>query len=463
MKPILVSALLAASLGLAHAQAPQPTAASAQEAGAADSSQQLEAKIAAVDDLQTLSQLVAYYRQTGDVAAELAALDRRIALRPHIGAFKLDKAVTLAREDRKSEAYTLLIDQQNAGYAYDLRNDSRFAKIADTEVWNYLVDNFDLNRKPFGEARLAYTLPREDLLLESAAFDASRKQLLVGSAREGKVYAVGEGGKLTQIAAADAENGMWAVFDLAVDAQRGVLWVASTAVPHFKNYKPESDLGRAGVFKFDLKTGKFLKSYLSPVVPGQAFILSSIALGKDGEVYVADGVNRAIYQVRDDQFRRILHAPKLGSISSLAVSDDGKRLYMADPERGVLGITLATAQPFDVRVPEKLSLEGISSLRTLGNDLVIVQSGMNPPRVLRLPLSPEGNTVVGVRPIEANNPQFGKLGEATLDGSTLYLIANEQKDNYDRFGLLKSKDRLEGTRILRMDANFQSDDPSAVK
>ena len=116
-----------------------------------------------------------------------------------------------------------------------------------------------------------------------------------------------------------------------------------------------------------------------------------------------------------------------------------------------------------MRVPEKLSLEGISSLRTLGNDLVIVQSGMNPPRVLRLPLSPEGNTVVGVRPIEANNPQFGKLGEATLDGSTLYLIANEQKDNYDRFGLLKSKDRLEGTRILRMDANFQSDDPSAVK
>lgn len=461
MKLIPVSVLLAASIGLAHAQAllpaPQGATAPAPEAS------ELEARIAAVEDLPTLSQLVVHYRETGDVKAELAALDRRIALRPHIGAFKLDKAVTLAREDRKSEAYTLLIELQNAGYGFDLRNDARFSRIATTEVWGYIVDNFDRNRQPFGEGKLAYTLPREDLLLESLAWDSSRKALLVGSAREGKVYAVGAGGKLTEVAAADAENGMWAVFDLVADAERGVLWVASTAVPHFKGYKAETDLGRAGVFKFDLKTGKFIKSYLSPVVPGQSFVLSSIALGKDGEVYVADGVNRAIYQVRDDQFRRLLHAPRLGSISALAVSDDGQRLYLADPERGVLGVTLATLKPFDVRVPEKLSLEGISALETLGNDLIVVQSGMTPPRVMRLPLSPEGNTVVGVRPIEAGNPQFGKIGTTALDGSTLYLIGNEQKDNYDRFGLLKSKDRLEGTRILSMDANFQSDDPSAVR
>ena len=42
----------------------------------------------------------------GSDNAELAALDRRIALRPHSGAYKLDKAVTLAREDRKRVADT---------------------------------------------------------------------------------------------------------------------------------------------------------------------------------------------------------------------------------------------------------------------------------------------------------------------------------------------------------------------
>ena len=98
-----------------------------------------------------------------------------------------------------------------------------------------------------------------------------RKQLLVGSAREGAVFRVAADGSLSKLAGADDTNGMWAVFDIAVDAKRGVLWVASTAVPHFQHYDAQQDLGRAGVFKFDLKTGKFLKSFLSPSIVGQTF------------------------------------------------------------------------------------------------------------------------------------------------------------------------------------------------
>src|SRR5690606_190300 len=135
----------------------------------------------------------------------------------------------------------------------------------------------------------------------------------------------------TPLAGTDAENGMWAVFDLAVDAARGALWVASTAVPHYKHYDAEKDLGRAGIFKFDLKTGKFIKHFLSPPAQaGQPFFLSSLVLDKDGVVYAADAVNRAVYQVRDDQFHRILHLPMLTSISALAVSGDGRKLYLAD-------------------------------------------------------------------------------------------------------------------------------------
>ncbi|HRO88421.1 MAG TPA: hypothetical protein PLH21_10415, partial [Chiayiivirga sp.] len=65
MKSILVPVLFAASLGLAHAQALMPTPQDA--ASAAAPSPELEARIAAVDDLQTLSQLVVYYRENGDL------------------------------------------------------------------------------------------------------------------------------------------------------------------------------------------------------------------------------------------------------------------------------------------------------------------------------------------------------------------------------------------------------------
>lgn len=444
MKHILsLAALLAVVPCIALAQTPQSV-------GAGSEAISVE-RIAEIEDPAALTQLIDFYRQGGDEAGELAALDRRIALRPHIGLYKLDKAVTLARDDKKGEAYALLIELQNTGYAYDLRDDPRFKNLNTTQVWKYIVDNFDANRSHFGQGKLVHTLPREDLLLESVAFDSTRKQLLAGSAREGKVYLVSDDGKLAPLAVADQENGMWAVFDLAIDPKRSFLWVASTAVPHFKGYDAERHYGRAGVFQFDLKAGAFIKSFLSPPASGgQPFVLSSITVGSDGEVYVADGVNRAIYQVRDDQFRRILHLPMLSSISSLAVAADGRKLYMADPERGIIGVELGTLRPFDVLVPEKLTLEGISSINTYGNALIAVQSGMNPPRVMRFDLNAEGNAIAKVTPLEASNPAFAKPGAATMDGSTMFLIANEQKDNYDRFGLLRNKDKLEGTRIVKI-------------
>ena len=456
------AALLAAFMSFAQAEDTAPTTAAVASAEL-PTGKALESRIAEVKDPSILTRLIAQYRGNGDKIAEMASLDRRIALRPHIGLYQLDKAATLAREDRKSEAYTVLIELQNAGYGYDLHDDPRFAKIATTEVWNYILENFDTNRAPFGSGSLEYTLPREDLLLESLAWDSSREKLLVGSAREGKVYIVAADGTIKPLATADAENGMWSVFDMAVDAQRGVLWVASTAVPHYKNYDAEKDLGRAGIFKFDLKTGKFIKHFLSPPMEaGQPFFLSSITLGKDGEVYAADGVNRAIYQVRDDQFRRILHMPMLTSISAMTVSGDGSKLYLADPQLGLLGVELATLKPFDVRVPPKLTLEGIGALAWYGNSLIAVQSGMEPRRVMRFELSSDGGTIAKIQPLEANNADFGKPGLITMNGPMIYLVANDQKDNYDRFGLLRSKDKLESTRIVRINAKFEAADPNQL-
>lgn len=456
---IVMSLALVLGFGLAQAeeaaQAPASAPAPAASSETTDNARQtLLAQIAKVEEPAMLTQLVARFRQEGDLEAEVAALDRRIALRPHMGAYRLDKVVTLAREDRKSEAYTLLIDLQNTGYAYDLRGDERFANIATTQVWDYIVDNFDGNRVPYGEGRVVHTLPREDLLIESVGWDASRKQLLVGSAREGTVYRVEKDGKLKPLLSADADNGMWAVLDFVVDAERGFLWVASSSIPHFKGYKPGVDVGRAGIFKFDLKTGKFIRSFLSPEGPGNVFMLASLALGADGEVYALDVLNSALYQVRDDQFRRLVHAPAFSAMRALTVSGDGKSLYLADYERGIVGIELATLKAFDVLVPTKLSLEGIEALFWHQGSLVTVQAGMNPPRVMRFGLSDDGRTITSVKPLEASHPAFATVGKAAMDGDSIYVIGNSQLANYDRFGLIRNKDKLEGTRIIHIDADY---------
>ena len=446
MKRLILSLALALIIsGAGHGQVPSTATPSA-----ADVAREIET----IEIPTVAEQAARSLHAAGDAENATLAWRQAVKLRPHVGRYKLELAAALALQDRKSETYSALLELQQQGYAFDLKGDKRFEKVSTTEVWRYIVQGLDANGAPFGKVKLAFVLPKQNELIESIGWDASREQLLVGSARDGTVYRVGQGGALTALARADATNGMWSVFDIAADAKRGVLWVASTAVPHFRGYKAETDLGRAGIFKFDLKTGKFLKKFLSPSMAGQAFFLSTLALGKDGEVYAADGVNNAVYQVRDDQFRRLFHAPKLGSIRGLAVSDDGKYLFLGDHERGLIGYDLSTGKPFDIGVPKSLALGGVEGISWLDGQLVVIQNEMQPQRVMRLKLADDRRSITQVQALAANQPEITLPTMGTLAGDTYFFIANSQKSNYDRFGLVNDKSKLEGTRILQVDAAY---------
>jgi hypothetical protein len=445
MKRLILSLALVGVVVALPLQAQTPTGAP-KPATAPD----LASRIAEIESPQVAEQLARSLHARADLPNETLAWARAVKLRPQVGRYKLELAAAYAQQDRKREAYNALLELQSQGYAFDIRNDERFAPVSTTEVWTYTLQGFDANRTPFGEVEPAYEIPREHELVESLAWDPSRKQLLVGSAREGKVYRVAQNGKLTPLVSADSENGMWAVFDIAVDVERGVLWVASTAVPHYKGYRAETDLGRAGIFKFDLKTGKFQKKFLSPTIVGQAFFLSTLTIAPDGTVYAADGVNNAVYQVRDDQFRRLFHAPSLSSVRGLAVSADSRTLFLGDHERGLLGFDLASGKPFEIAHAKNLALGGIEALAWWDGHLIAVQNDMQPTRVMRLKLSDDRRSVTAVQPLAANQAQMVLPTKGALAGDTYYFLANSQKAAYDRFGLAHDRSRIEPVRVLKV-------------
>ena len=420
---------------------------------------EFERQIAATDDVRSLVQLARRLPGTGNAEARIIVYKRLAELRPHVGGHRYELAAAYAERDRKTEAYDALLNLQTQGYGWELSADPRFALVATTPAWNYIVEGMDTNRKAFGGASLAYTLPAEDLLLESMAWDPTRKQLLAGSAREGAVYLVQKDGKLKPLLKADDKNGLWAVFDVAVDAERGALWVASTAVPHFKGYDPESDLGRAGVFEFDLKSGKLRNRYLSPAIAGATFFMSSLALGPQGEVYAADGVNNAVYTVRDGELKRVFHAPGLVSIRGMAVAPDGRTLYMADHEVGLLGYDLQAGRPFEVGAPKTLALGGLDGLRWWNGHLIAVQGGMAPTRVMRFKLSDDGRGIAGVQTLQMAHAGMPLPTVAAIGGDQVYVLGNSQKPKYDRFGLVRDGVTLEGARIFRIDAGFSEAQP----
>jgi sugar lactone lactonase YvrE len=446
IKRILCAMLLVFAVAVAHAQGARAPA-------GPDVSNLSEAQIKGMQVPEALYRLAAIYKQKGDLTRMTWALRQLNALLPNAGELKLALASVYAAQGDKTSTYDLLLQMQRQGYGYDLTTNATFAKVNDTRAWNYIAENLKANLKQFGEGKVAYTLPKGDYLFESLAFDAKKKQLLVGSVREGKIYRVGKDGKLEDFIAPSAENSLWSVYAMAVDPAGENLYVASTSSVYFKGFK-QQDYGKAGVFKFRLSDGKLINKYL--LTPdNQPRTLSSIAVGKNGEVFAADGVRNLIYRLDGGALKLMVENPKLTSVRGLAVSGDGKTLYFADYSMGLFGVDLSAGKAFDIDYsPETLVLGGIDGVYWYDGTLVVIENGMSPRRIMRLTLDKDGRKIVKAMPLDVANTAFGLPTYGAVDGDSLYFVANSQKNDYDAYGVVKDDSKLESTRIFKSNLRF---------
>lgn len=257
---LFAGALLVSGTSIAIAQdgAGKPDASSQAAADKLDMTKLTHEQIAHVTVASVAEQLFTMYRQSGDSERALWALERLAKLRPNVGSIHFQLALTYAAKGEKTKTYDTLIHMQSQGYGYALDKDPRFTKVADTKVWDYIVKNLQINLDPFGEGQVAFKLPGGDHLFESIAYDPGRKDFLVGSVRDGSISRVDAKGNLRDFIKPNADNDLWSVYALGVDAKHDALYVASTASVYFKGLS-KTDFGKAGVFKFRLSDGKFLE------------------------------------------------------------------------------------------------------------------------------------------------------------------------------------------------------------
>lgn len=452
IQSLLLTGLLLPFCAVAQDKPAQP-AESAQQMLVQKAAALTEEQIRQSHDLTALSTLAQLYNTQGDTQHLLWTMQRVGELMPNSGDLKLQLAMAYAKAGDKTKAYDTLLHMQVQGFGYDIAKDPRFEPIHGTRVWDYLVANLAANAKQFGEGSVAFELPKGDHLFNALAWDAKRKQLLVGSEREGKVLLADEHGKLGDFIAADTANGLWGVDALGVDNTRGKLYVASAASLRFKGFNKDN-AGKAGIFEFDLASGKFLKKYILPQGDG-AHVLTSIVVGKDGVVYAADGPRRVIFKLEGSALKSIVVNPRLTGITGLALTDDGKTLYIADYAMGIFGFDLTKAAAFELGYdPSKLVLGGIDSMYWYDGNLVVVESGMVPRRVLRVKPSDDGHSIVTVMPLDVAQPAFENLGQAAVAGDNLYFVANRQDGLYDDNGVLTDAAKLEATRIFRSNLRF---------
>ena len=443
-----VACLALAMLLVASAAAAQPLRTpAAQPAPAAPVAPAINPDLAKLTSVPELLKI-------GDAAATKEDWDRYgqvvqrvLQLRPYAGNIQLEVAASYALRNDKTGGYNALMRLPDQGYGFEIEQDERLKNLQGTQVWDYLVGRFAENRKPVGDGRVFATLPKQDLLIESLAWDSMGSSLFAGSVRTGKVSRVGVDGKLVDFIVPDKANGIGGVFDIAVDSGRKILWVATAQVPHARHSDP-ARYGDAALVKFDLVSGKLIKRFDIPP-EGSPHLPSGMAVGADGALFVADTVQPVIWKIEGDSLRTVVRNPSLTGIRALALNGEGNVLYIADHELGVFGLDLADGGAFQLTGPPQLTLYAVDALAWHDGKLIAVQNGFPPARVMRFALDASGRQIVNSQILDAGHKAFGMPGSGVVGGDAFYLIANSQKDGVDGNGNLIDAKRLEGVRIFR--------------
>jgi sugar lactone lactonase YvrE len=279
------------------------------------------------------------------------------------------------------------------------------------------------NRAPRGRAEPAFTLRERELLTEGVAYDAKTRTWFVSSVRHRKIVAVDERGVQRDFIT-EAQDGIAGVFGMAVDPARRVLWAASTVMPHIIGFRPD-DKFTAGLFAFDLGTGKLVAQYPLPR-DGRRHALGDVIVSSKGDAYTTDSTSPTLYRV--DAARKTLEVVVEGgfkALQGLALSPDEKTLYLADYSRGIYAVSLADKKVTRLEPAPTIAAAGIDGLYLHRGRLIATQNGLEPPRVLAFDLDASGGhpatRLVAQRVLLSGDPRIADLSLGVIVGDAMYL------------------------------------------
>lgn len=355
--------------------------------------------------------------KAGDAATVVAKLEAARALRPDYPRVLNNLARFRLQTGRADEAMATLREMAAMGLALNL-DDNAFAALRDRADFAALAQSFAANRAPAGQAAVSQQVTAMDGIIEGFAVDPATTDTFFSDVRNRCIWvragsrADGEVRKFS----ADSD-GLLGVFALKVDPAHRTLWASSAALPEMKGFA-EADKGRAFLAVYDLKTSRLAATY--PVPPdGREHVLGDFVLAGDGRIYVSDSTAPVIWRFTPGAgaLEKWLEHDDFISLQGLALSSDGRQLYVADYANGLWRIDVATRAHELLKAPAHSTLFGLDGVYATPGGLVAVQNGISPARIIHIALA-AGGTPAGVKVLAA--------GQAGMDDPALGLVAGGQ-------------------------------------
>lgn len=232
-------------------------------------------------------------------------------------------------------------------------------------------------------------------------------------------------------------TGMASFSGLTVDPRSGLVW--ASAGQFEQTPKPANTF--SGLVLVDPRRGRIVRKVAAPagVVP------SDITIGPDGTLFVSDPVGGSVWQARPgaSELAPLVAPGLLRSPQGLALSQDRKRLYVSDYGSGIAVVDLAGGTVMRLAADTPMMLDGIDGLIRYGNELIAIQNGTRPMRIVSIRLSADGKRAAAMRILMQRLPGGGEPTTGQVRGGQLHYVANARWDLYGQSGAL-AKDAVPG-------------------
>ncbi len=384
------------------------------------------------------ARLVAAF-QAQDYDAMVIAAGQSLDARPgYPGAlFNLALAEALSGDAAASlETLNILLAR---GIDFGADEMEQFAALHDLAGWDEYRRGIAALYVPFGAAEVALQLDIDRFVPEGLAFDADGTAWL-GSIHKGQLIKAGD-----DIQVVSDRAGHWSVFGMRFD-DNGDLWFSSAAVSQLVDVG--ADEGKTGLFRLDAKKGAVTFAAILPEY-ADAQLLGDLVISGES-VFTTDSLSGAVYRydIGTDEFEAIVESGDLGSPQGLVLDASGKYLYVADYIGGLYRVSLADGSRVKMAVPDSITDYGIDGLYRYNNELVAIQNGIRPHRVVAFQIGADGLTIESGRTLASNLDGFDEPTLGAVVGDDFYFVANSHWNRFDAENRLP--DGLSGPIILKV-------------
>jgi Tetratricopeptide repeat len=401
----------------------------------------------AVAEGQMLAQKAIDAEKAGDAAAAADFFGQALRQRPNHPGLTIRLARASLAAGRNDDAVASLEDYAAMGLNADIDNEAWKPLSADPR-WQLLRARFAENAKPVGDISIAATLDELELIAEGIAFDPSNERIYIGSVRKRKILSVDQSGAVSTLVA-QADAGLLGVFGITFHKPSATLWAASSALPQVAGLGA-NDKGRADVYAFDVN-GRLKKRVMLPA-DGKEHVLGDLAVTVPGAIYTTDSFGPNVYRLRagGDVLESLIMSDTFHSLQGLALSPAETKLAVADYSSGIHVIDLEKRSSTLLAMPQHTTLHGVDALVPFGRDLLAVQNGIDPQRVIRIRLDPAWTKIEGVDVLAANLPEMDEPTLATSAGNDLLVVGNGQWSRFNDDGTVNEANPSVPTRIVRL-------------